>query len=97
MAIIVKEKEKKLDWFPLGLGLFIVIVLSLSAYFLFLAEAPLIEKIAPIEDLETEDTFNTLNDPSLILSNAAFSSLHLYVPNPDAGSLGRDNPFAKLF
>ncbi|HEY4523762.1 MAG TPA: hypothetical protein VJK04_02725 [Candidatus Paceibacterota bacterium] len=97
MAIIIKEKEKKLDWFPLGIGLFIIIVLALAVYFLFLAKAPLIEKLAPIVDLETEDTFDTLNDPSLILSNVAFSSLYLYVPNPDVGSLGKDNPFVKSF
>lgn len=97
MAIIVKEHEKKLDWFPLVVGAFIIVVLGSSAYFLFLSPAPLIEKIAPIQGLKSADEFNNLNDPTTIFSDPSFSALHLYVPNPETGQLGRDNPFLKLF
>lgn len=97
MAIIIKEKEKKLAWFPVAIGLFALLTLGGSVYFLFLAPAPYIEKIAPIQGLENLNSFATLNDPTTILVNSAFASLHLYVPNPDTGQLGRDNPFLRLF
>jgi len=97
MAIILKEKEKKLGWFPIAVGMFVLLVVVASVYFLFLAPAPLIEKIAPVEGPDNLNSFATLNDPTTILTNPAFSALHLYVPNPDTGQLGRDNPFLKLF
>jgi len=97
MAIIIKEKEKKLEWFPIAIGAFVLLTLGLSVYFLFLTPTPFIEKISPVEGLQSVNSFTTLNDPTTILSNSAFSSLHLYVPNPDTGQLGRDNPFLRLF
>jgi hypothetical protein len=97
MAIIVKEKEKKLDWFPLGVGLFVLIVLGAAVYFLFLSPAPFIEKLAPISGPETADTFSGLIDPTSVINNTSFSLLHLYVPNPDPGQIGRDNPFSRVF
>lgn len=89
MAIIVKEQEQGLNWLAIGIGLFFIILISLLVYFLFLTDAPLIEKIAPTGDLQS---LEEIQDYSDILNKPSFLSRPI-LPNPETGALGRSNPF----
>ena len=47
MAIVVERKSKKINWFALAIGLFALVFVGGTVYFLFLLQPPGIEKIIP--------------------------------------------------
>lgn len=95
MAIVIREKTSwGTNWFAIIIGVFIISFVAFAVYFLFFSETPFIETIAPIQLQSVSGLTETVVDQSTILNNTLFLSLRQYIPNPDPGILGRDNPFA---
>jgi hypothetical protein len=93
MAIIIESKERRVNWFPIVIGVVIVVSAVAALYFLFFSAAPLIETVAPIR-LESAVSLSKINvDPNVILDDAVYKTLKSYIADPTPGVLGRQNPF----
>ncbi len=93
MAIILKQQQKKTNWFALLTFVFLLAVIFGGAYFLFFASSPGIEIIAPASFQSTAELSRVEFDPSQIISNPTLKTLRQYGNLPNVGNLGRDNPF----
>lgn len=93
MPIIVQKDKRKpglLIIVGVVVGLFILIVVT---YFLFFAEAPFVEVIAPPQlDNLTQVSLITLN-PTEISEDSVYQVLETNISLPPEGSFERDNPF----
>ncbi|MBI2035139.1 MAG: hypothetical protein HYT12_00450 [Candidatus Liptonbacteria bacterium] len=100
MAIAVERKTKGVNWLTLAVGLFALIFAALVVYFLFLAPVPLIEKIIPEAEIPgTAGLIDVLSDPSIDPSAVVGNVESLFqnpISQPDAGKLGRPNPFQPI-
>ncbi len=94
MAILVaKEKQGN----PLAVILIIaavLIVVSLSVYYLFFSPAPAIEKIIVSQDLQSISQVSKVNiNTQAITDSAAYKSLVSKLPALNPSGYGRTNPF----
>jgi len=98
MAIAVERKSLKINWFALAIGIFALVFVSGTVYFLFIMQPPGIEKIIPPPPEANvvkgvKEIIDTVNIASVIqrvqISENPISA-------PTAGELGRINPFAPL-
>jgi hypothetical protein len=97
MAIIIEEEKRKINWFNLAVGVFIVVLLAVAVYYLFFISPPLIEKVAPVRLQSLEELSSIKLEPEAILNNPNFQILKQYA-NPieiNEGLVGKVNPFAK--
>lgn len=94
MAIIVEEENGGRGPFrALAIATVIIILIAIT-YYLFFAPAPLIEVIIPPELQSVSQISETgLNAPE-IFNSPVYSSLKQYVAEPEAGEVGRTNPFS---
>ncbi len=97
MAIVIEEQKKKINWFALAVVILLVAVVALSAYYLFFAPTPLVEKVAPARLQSIQELSSIKLQPDMVISNPSFQILKQYV-NPieiQIDSVGKTNPFAK--
>lgn len=93
MAIIVKEREKSVNWLtPIVWILVIGLVFGL-VYFLFFKQPEFVEIIQPIESQKASRLANIKFDPSEVLQSEVFKTLQQYAGPPIIGEVGRSNPF----
>jgi len=98
MAIVLKEQKRKANWFAIIVFLFLLVVILITAYFLFFASVPGIETIAPtsLKSVSQISREAELFDPTTIVSDPVLKTLRQYGGLPSTGNLGRSNPFAPL-
>lgn len=98
MAIILKEQKRKANWFAIVVFLFLLVVILITAYFLFFAPVPGIETIAPtgLKSVSQLSKEAELFDPTTVVSDPVLKTLRQYGGLPSTGNLGRANPFAPL-
>jgi len=94
MAIIINQDKKQISWlFIVGIILAFVFV-GLGAYYLFFATPKLLDKVVLPKGLEATKKFRDANvDVSGIVNDPVFKSLRQYVDEPQAGRIGKINPF----
>lgn len=94
MALVFESQKRRINWFALIAGLFLIGFLAAAAYYLFFAPVPKIQAIIPVV-LEETNLLSELEfiDPTTILNNPNFRRLKQHVQPPGAGTFGRTNPF----
>lgn len=94
MAIILEEEKTPINWFSvLTTGTFIIFIFFV-VYYLFFVQPPLIEKVLPINLLETVSLSQIQFDPGALINSEAFRALHSFGASPSIPlDLGRANPF----
>jgi len=93
MAIELKEQKRKgVNWFSILVFAFFFIVVIVGGYFLFFAETPGIEIVAPSVLRSTSEIAEVDFDPSQVISHPGLKSLRQYGGLPTVGRLGRPNP-----
>lgn len=95
MAIVIEQEKRRVNWFGIGLAFILVAGGVTLIYFLFFAPTPLIEKVAPPQDLQTIKAISEVNlQPETILNDPLFKSLKQYVPPIQLPVvIPRPNPF----
>src|SRR3989344_973936 len=97
MAIQIERKGIEVNWFAIAVTAFVLIFIGATTYFLFFTQQPLIQTIAPIDKSVDEIVNQVRVDKDSIVNNPVFSKLDSHnIPLPDAGILGRPNPFAPI-
>ena len=96
MAIVLEEKKKKVNWFAIGVFLFLFAVVIIGGYYLFFAPIPGIETIAPSILRDTSELAKIDLDPSQVINNAVLKNLRQHGGLPSVGNLGRDNPLVSF-
>lgn len=96
MAIIVKEKGQKSNWFGILTTLVIFAIIFVAAYFLFFISPPAIEIIIPQKLQPVIEISKIQFDPTSVINSPAFRSLRSYTGLPSVGQLGRENPFLEF-
>ncbi len=76
--------------------LVILVVLGAAAYFLFFAEAPAFDYIAPASLQQAAQLSSFDLEPSAILESPEFRNLRKINGLPTGGTFGRENPFLPL-
>ena len=93
MAIIIEEEKKAIPWFPIIVGILIVLALGMGTYYLFFAPTPAIEVVLP-PALKSAEVLATIDiDPTSVINSRSFRSLRVYTGLPSVGELGKANPF----
>ena len=95
MAIQIEKKANTVNWLMVAIGMFTILFVATSVYFLFFSATPLIERIAPVEfkEVSTLSEDSEKLNPDVVLTNPFYISLQNYIAPPDPGTLGRANPF----
>lgn len=93
MAIVIEKKGASVNWFALATGAAVLLTIGALVYFLFFANAPLIEVVVPITAKEISTISRIDINPGTVLNDPIFKSLKLYIADPTPGTLGRPNPF----
>ena len=92
MAIILKERKKSVNWFAILVFIFLFFVVIGGGWFLFFAETPGIEIVAPSILEDTSNLSEIQFNPIEVVSHPALKSLRQYGTLPGVGQLGRTNP-----
>lgn len=93
MAIIIHEEKKRINWFSLGSIIFIISVIGAVIYYLFFAEIPLIERVAPPKFQSLKSISSLELNPAEIRNSPKFQILRPYFNQIEIGPKGRLNPF----
>jgi len=93
MAIDIEKKESRVNWFALATGAAVLGIIGAVVYFLFFANAPLIEVVVPITAKEISTISRIDINPGTVLNDPIYKSLKPYIADPTPGTLGRPNPF----
>ncbi len=93
MAILIEQKKSEMNWFAIGVTIFIIGFIVFALYYLFFAPTPGIEIVIPTE-LQSASRITSLQvDPSAVLNSRNFRLLRVYTGLPSVGQVGRANPF----
>ena len=93
MAIVVEQEQRGMPFFTIAVGIVILSVVGAATYFLFFAEVPLIEMVAPVQFQSTGNLSKINVGPAAVLEDPTFQALKSYVADPSPGPVGRANPF----
>ncbi|MBI1960708.1 MAG: hypothetical protein HYS43_00310 [Candidatus Liptonbacteria bacterium] len=95
MAIIVEEQKPQRNWLSIAIGVLVIAIIVVLAYFLFFSSTPLINIVAPLQLQSTAQLSAISFNPADVVESPVFKVLRRYpgltVPT---GTLGRTNPFA---
>ena len=99
MAIAVERKTKEINWLALSIGLFAVVFVGATVYYLFISQPPGIENFVPVVDDQevakgVEEILGSGIDPDTVV--AKITALETPIPLPTTGDLGRENPFLPI-
>ncbi|OGZ52752.1 MAG: hypothetical protein A3B25_00975 [Candidatus Ryanbacteria bacterium RIFCSPLOWO2_01_FULL_48_26] len=94
MAIVVSEEgEKKIDIVNLTIWLFLLIVVGITAYFIFFKKPELVDVASPSSYRNIDPLAQVTLNPEEVVNSPDFQSLKQYVPLLSPASVGRSNPF----
>jgi hypothetical protein len=94
MAIIIPRETRAINWFAVGVFVFLLLVIAGGGYFLFFAPTPGIELIAPIELQSAERLSAVKLDSAAIVNDPVLKTLRQYGTPPLTQTSGRRNPFS---
>jgi len=93
MAIVFEEKGSSINWASLSIGILIVVMVFVGAYYLLFKKPELIEVVAP-KNLENISSISSLTfNPETVISHPVFQKLKPGGAEPTPPSPGRSNPF----
>ena len=94
MAIYIKEeKEKKGGWFGFGILFVVLLIIGITAYYLFFIQPDLIETVAPIQLTSIDELTRIKFDPAAVINSEFFTQLNQIVPAQTLGPAGNAAPF----
>lgn len=93
MAIIIEQRERRINWFAVFVFLFLFAVVVGGGYYLFFAPTPGIEVITPVPLQSAEKLSRVRFDLTNILNNPILKGLREYGTAPGVGNMGKKNPF----
>lgn len=92
MAIVLKERKTRFNWFAVSVLVFLAVVIFGGGYLLFFTETPAIEIVAPSTLRETAEIAEIELNPAMVVEHPVLKTLRQYGSRPDTGNLGRQNP-----
>ena len=97
MAIVLERQRRPINFFAIGIFIFLFGFLGFAAYYLFFAASPKFDAVLPAP-LERANVLEGINfvDPEEIIGNPKFARLKQYEKDPGIGFIGRSNPFEQL-
>lgn len=93
MAIIIEQRERKINWFAVFVFLFLLAVIVGGGYYLFFSPTPGIEVITPAPLESAEALSRATFDPAGILNDPVLKKLRQKETSPGVGAIGKQNPF----
>ncbi|MBN2197889.1 hypothetical protein JW698_01690 [Candidatus Wolfebacteria bacterium] len=95
MAIIIEQEKRNINWFALSIIVLVITVIIAGTYYLFFADIPFVEKVAPARLKSLEELSNIKLQPEMIINNSKFQTLKQYINPIESGEIGKINPFVK--
>ena len=96
MAIIIEGEKQGKGTVQAVVGAVVAVLLLVATYWIFFAEPPLVEVIAP-QELESISRISQVEvSPEVVTGSPVFKSLKILADDPELGEFGRENPFAKF-
>lgn len=94
MAIYIEEeKTKNGSWFGFSVIFIVLIIVGISAYFMFFIKPEVIDVVLPVNS-EVFDELSMLNfEPKDVISNNFFKYLKVHIPQNSLPPAGNSSPF----
>ncbi|MFH1759083.1 MAG: hypothetical protein ABH822_00800 [Patescibacteria group bacterium] len=92
MAIVIKERNRGVNWFVFLVFIILFAIVIGGGYYLFFAPTPGIEVVSPSVLQSTSEIAEVQFDPSVVISHPQLKNLRQIGGLPTVGDLGRENP-----
>ncbi len=97
MAIVISEGKRKINWFAIAVGIFLIVVFGAIIYSLFFIKTPLFDVVFPVEIRSLDELAKIELDPRKVFDHPVYGTLRQFIPLLDIGATTiRENPFMPM-